>query len=100
MVFERPSSSDTAMEVEPSNEATPTESTPGEAAPVGATPKADARTEERHDDALPVEEASPREHYEVTPPKEDSRDQPAANVVERQIDDKTFKLGRLLSQEE
>ena len=33
MVFERPPSSDTAMEVEPLNEATPTESTPGEAAP-------------------------------------------------------------------
>ncbi|XP_068497851.1 uncharacterized protein [Phaseolus vulgaris] len=100
MVFERPSSSDTAIEVEPSNEATPTESTLGEAAAVGATPKADARTEERHDDASPVEEASPREHYEATPPKEDSRDQPAANVVERQIGGKTFKLGRLLSQEE
>jgi len=82
------------------NEATPTESTPGEAAPVKATPKADARTEERHDDASPVEEASPREHYKATPPKEDSRDQPTANVVEREIGGKTFKLGRLLSQEE
>jgi len=88
------------MEVEPLNEATPTESTPGEAAPVRATPKADAHTEERHDDASPVEEASPREHYKVTLPKEDSRDQPAANVVERQIGGKTFKLARLLSQEE
>ena len=47
-----------------------------------------------------MEEASPREHYKATPPKEDSRDQPAANVVERQIGGKTFKLGRLLSQEE
>jgi len=65
---------------------------PGEAAPVRATPKADALTEERHDDVSPIEEA--------TPPKEDSRDQPAANVVERQIGGKTFKLGRLLSQEE
>ncbi|XP_068476452.1 uncharacterized protein [Phaseolus vulgaris] len=100
IVFDRPSSSNTAMEVEPSNESTPTESTPGEAAPVRATPEADARTEESHDDASRVEEASPREHYEATPPKEDSRDQPAANVVERQIGDKTFKLGRLLSQEE
>jgi len=72
----------------------------GEAAPIGTTPKADAHTEERHDDASSVEEASPREHYEATPPKEDSRDQPAANVVERQIGGKTFKLGRLLSQEE
>jgi len=100
MVFERPPSSDTAMEVEPLNEATPAESTPVEAAPVGAIPRADARTEERHDDASAVEEASPREHNKATPPKEDSRDQPAANVVERQIGDKTFKLGRLLSQEE
>jgi len=100
MVFERPPSLDTAMEVEPLNEATLAESTPIEVAPVGATPRADARTEERHDDASPVEEASPREHYKATLPKEDSRDQPAANVVERQIGDKTFKLGRLLSQEE
>ncbi|XP_068466518.1 uncharacterized protein [Phaseolus vulgaris] len=100
MVFERPPSLDTTMEVESSSEATPTESPPGEAAPVGATPKADVHTEERHDDALPVEEASPREHYKATPSKEDSRDQPAANVLERQIGDKTFKLGRLLSQAE
>ena len=100
MVFERPPSSDTVMEVEPLNEATPTESTPGEAAPVKATPKADARTEERHDDASPVEEAMPGDPYRATPPKEDSRDQPAANVVERQIGSKTFQLGRLLSQEE
>jgi len=83
MVFERPPSSDTMMEVEPSNEATPKESTPGETAPVRATPKADARTEERHDDASPIEEATLGDHYRATPPKEDSRDQPAANVVER-----------------
>jgi len=100
MVFERPPSSDTAMEVEPLNEATPAESTPVEVAPVGATPRADARTVKRHDDASPVEEASPREHYKATPSKEDSRDQPAANVVDRQIVGKTFKLGRLLGQEE
>jgi len=100
MVFEQPPSSDTAMEVEPLNEETLAESTPVEAAPVGATPREDAHTEERHDDASPVEEASPREHNKATPPKEDSRDQPATNVVERQIGGKTFKLGRLLSQEE
>ena len=88
------------MEVEPLNEATPAESTPVEATPVGMTPRADARTEERHDDASPVEVASPREHYKATPPKEDSRDQPAANVVERHIGGKMFKLGRFLSQEE
>jgi len=100
MVFERPPSSDIAMEVEPLNEATPTESTPIKAAHVGATPSADARMEAGHDDASPVEEASPREHCKATPTKEDSRDQPAANVVERQIGGKTFKLGCLLSQEE
>jgi len=80
------------MEVEPSNEAMPAESTPIEAAPAGTMPRADACAKERHGDTSPVEEASP--------PKEDSRDQLAANVVERQIGDKTFKLGRLLSQEE
>ena len=78
----------------------PTESTPGEAAPAGETPRADTRIEERHDDASPVEGASPREHCKATPTKEDSRDQPAANMVEIQIGGKTFKLGRLLSQEE
>jgi len=100
MVFERPPSADTTMEVEPLNEATPTEPTPGEAEPVMATPEADARTEEGHDDTSPVEEATPGKHYRATPLKEDSRDQPAANMVERQIGGKTFKLGRLLSQEE
>ena len=100
MVFERPSSSDTAMEVEPSNEAMPAESTPIEAAPAGTMPRADACAKERHGDTPPVEEASPRVHYKATPPKEDSRDQPAANVVERQVGGKTFKLGRLLSEEE
>jgi len=97
MVFERPPNADTAMEVEPLNEATPTELTPGEATPVRATPEADMHAEERHDDTSPVEEATPGTHYRATPLKEDSRDQPAANAVERQIGGKTFKLGRLLS---
>jgi len=100
MVLKRPPSSDTTMEVEPLNEATPAESTPVEATLVGTMPRPDACTEERHDDASPVEEALSKEHYKATPPKEDDRDQPAANVVERQIGGKTFKLGRLLSQEE
>jgi len=100
MVFERPPSADTAMEIEPLNEATPTKLTPGEATPVRATPEADARMEEGPDDTSPVEESMPRKHYRATPLKEDSRDQPATNVVERQIGGKTFKLGRLLSQEE
>jgi len=100
MVFEPPPSPDTAMEIEPSNEATPTESTPGEATPVRATLEADAHMEEGPDDTSPVEESTPERHYRATPLKEDSRDQPAANVVERRIGGKTFKLGRLLSQEE
>jgi len=100
MVFEHPPSSGTAMEVEPLNEATPTESTPGEAASVMVTLQANARTTERHDDTSPVEEATPGKNYRASPLKEDSRDQPAANAVERQIGGKTFKLGRLLSQEE
>jgi len=90
----------TAMEVEPFYEAMLMESTPGEAAAVMATPEADAHTEERRDDTSPVEEATPGKHYRTTPLKEDSRYQPAANVVERRIGGKTFKLGRLLSQEE
>jgi len=76
MVFERPPSADTTMEIEPLVEATPARS----------TPVADANMEEGPDDASPVEE--------------DRRDQLTANVVERQIGGKTFKLGRLLSQEE
>ncbi|XP_068476954.1 uncharacterized protein [Phaseolus vulgaris] len=56
--------------------------------------------EEGHDDTPPAEESTPGKHYRATTLKEDSRDQPAANVVERQIGGKTFKLGRLLSQEE
>jgi len=48
--------------------------------------------EEDPDDAAPVEEAAPVQ--------DNSRDQQAANVVEREIGGKTFKLGRLLSQEE
>ena len=37
---------------------------------------------------------------EAAPVEENNRDQQAANVVERDIGGKTFKLGRLLSQEE
>jgi len=81
MVFERPPSADTTM-----IEATPAGSTPDEATLVGVTPEADTLMEEGPDDAAPV--------------KDNSRDQQAANVVEREIGGKTFKLGRLLSQEE
>ena len=48
--------------------------------------------EEGPDDAAPVEAAAPVE--------DDSREQPAANAVEREIGGKTFKLGSLLSPEE
>ena len=48
--------------------------------------------EEGLGDAVPVEEAAPVE--------DDSREQPAANAVEREIGGKTFKLGSLLSPEE
>ena len=73
-------------------EATPAGSTPNEAVPARATPETDAPMEEGPDDAAPVEEAAPVE--------DDNRDQQAANAVEREIGGKTFKLGRLLSQEE
>jgi len=87
MVFERLPSADTTM-----IEVTPTGSTLDEATPVRAAPEADTPMGKGPDDATPVEEA--------VPVKDNSRDQPAANVVEREIGGKTFKLGRLLSQEE
>jgi len=87
MVYERPPSADTTM-----IEATPAGSTPNEAIPVRAMPGADTPMEEGPDDVAPVEEAAPVE--------DDNRDQQAANAVEREIGGKTFKLGRLLSQEE
>jgi len=126
MVLERSPVSDTPMEVEPLEEATPAESTPVEATPAGATPIEDALAEERYNDASPIEEAyveaSPMEEAsgEATPdasdratpieddrrnesPAESVRDrrpQPVDNVMERQIEGKVFKLGRWLSHEE
>ena len=87
MVYERPPSVDTTM-----IEATPAGSTPNEAIPARAMPEAEAPMEEGPDDAAPVKEAAPVE--------DDSREQPAANAVEREIGGKTFKLGSLLSLEE
>ena len=87
MVFERPSSVDTSM-----TEARPAGTTPDKATPVRATPEVDTHMEEGPDDTAPGEEAAPV--------RDDSRDQPAANAMEREIDGKTFKLGRFLSQEE
>ena len=87
VVYERPPSADTTM-----LEATPAGSTPNKAIPVRAMPEADTPMEEGPDDAAPTEEAAPVE--------DDNRDQQAAKAVEREIGGKTFKLGRLLSQEE
>jgi len=82
MVYERPPCADTTM----------IEATPNEAVPARAAPETDAHMEEGPDDAVPVEEAAPVE--------DDSREQPAANAVEREIGGKTFKLGSFLSPEE
>ena len=87
MVYERPPSADTAMV-----EAAPAGSTPDEALPAKATPEADAPMEESPEEAALVEEAAPVE--------DDSREQPTANAVEREIGGKTFKLGSSLSPEE
>ena len=87
MVFERPPSVGATM-----IEATPSGSTPVEATPVGATPEVDTLMEERPDDTEPVED--------VAPIQGNGGDQQVANAVEREIGGKTFKLGRLLGQEE
>ena len=73
-------------------EATPAGTTPDEATPMRAMPEAGTTMEEGPDNVAPVEEAAPVE--------DDNRDQHAANAVEREIGGKTFKLERLLSQEE
>ena len=111
MVIERPPVSDTPMELEPLEEATPREDARLEEARGEATPM-----EEVSEGVSPMEEASgeatPEAPDVVTPIREggrgesraesarDRRPQPVDNVVERQIGGKVFKLGRLLSQEE
>jgi len=126
MVLEQTPLSDSRMELEPLEEATPAEATPVEATPAGVTPIEDAHTEGRYGDASPMEEvygeASPMKEASgeampdasdgETPIEEDHRNesraesvrdrrpQPVDNVVERHIGGKVFKLGRLLSQEE
>jgi len=93
MVVERPSLSDSPMEVGPLG-----------ATPTGATPREDSPVGERGGDASPMEEvsegASLGEANEAVTTKKGSGDQPENNVVERQIGGRIFKLGRLLSQEE
>ena len=58
MVMERPPVSDTPMEVEPLEEATPVGEMPVEAVPAEATPKEAAPSEEAHGEASPMEEVS------------------------------------------
>jgi len=55
-------------------------------------------TPEASDRATPIEED--RRNESRAESVRDRRPQPVDNVVERQIDGKVFKLGRLLSQEE
>ena len=125
MVIERPFASNSQMELEPLEEATPAKPTPIEATS-GATPIEEAPTEGRSGDALTKEGvrgedlptegepegAMPDTPVGGTPMEEDStnepltenvqseRPRPEDNTVERQIGGKVFKLGRLLSQEE
>jgi len=82
MVFERP----------PSGNVTMIEATPSGSTPVEATLEADTLMGEGPDHTASAGEA--------TPIQGNSRDQQAINVVDRNIGGKTFKLGRLLSQEE
>jgi len=125
MVIEQPFVSNSQMELELLEEATPAKPTPVEATS-GATPIEEAYTEGRNGDASPMEgvhrEASPAEgepeeampdaSVGASPMEEDStneslgenvqneRPRPEDNIVERQIGGKVFKLGRLLSQGE
>jgi len=78
MVIERPPVSDSPMELEPLEEATPAESE--EAMP---------------DEATPIEEDPVNESCAANVQGE--QPQPEDNVVERQIGGKVFKLGRFLS---
>ena len=74
MVFECLPSADTAMEIQPSNGATPTEPRSSEATPVRAMVEADAHMEEGLDDTSPAKESTPGKHYRVTTLKENSRE--------------------------
>ena len=78
MVIERPPVSDSQMELEPVQEATPAESTPAEATPAGATPIEDARTEGRYGDASPLEEV-----YEEASPMEEESEEAMPDASDR-----------------
>jgi len=84
MVLEQTPVSDTPMEVEPLEEATPKKDAPMEEASEEATPEAP-------DGATPVEEDCRNESRAES--VRDGRSQPVDNVVERQIGGKMFKLG-------
>jgi len=113
MVIERPPVSGSSAELESVVEAMPTESTPDDASPTVAMPVDDACTKGRRRGASPMEEESEEATPdEATPMEEDpmnesrpasvqrEQPQPEDNVVEIQIGDKAFKLGRHLSREE
>ena len=110
MVIERPLVSGSSTELESVEEAMPMESMPNDALPTEAMPVDDVCTKGRRCGALPMEEESEEATpEEATPMEEDpmtesrpasvqrEQPQPEDNVVERQIGDKAFKLGRHLS---
>jgi len=77
MVLERSPVSDTSMEVEPLEEATPAKSTPVEASHAEATPKEDAPLEKAHRGASPMKvaskEATPEAPDRATPIRESNK---------------------------
>jgi len=102
MVVEHPPSADTPMEVEPVEEmpaeAVPTKEALEEAVRMGETPAGASPMGE-----VPAEATLGREGCEGVSRAKNARErrpEPVENVVERQIGGKTFKLGRLMSQEE
>jgi len=115
MVMDRPLVSDSQMQLEPLEEATPEKSTSVEAT-IGVMPMEDAHTEGRNDDVSPAGEApeeamtdasvgaTPMEEVPTSESLEENvrneRPRPEDNIVERHIGGKVFKLGRLLSQGE
>jgi len=73
MVVERPPISDSRMEIESLEEATPVESTPVEVTPIGATPIKDVCAEESGGDASPMEEVYPEASPMEEASEEDAR---------------------------
>jgi len=71
MVIERPLVSGSSTELEPVEEAMPTESTPDDALPIEATPVDDVCTKGRRSGALPMEEESEEVTLEEATPMEE-----------------------------